>query len=290
MRAYIPLCIRAAVGGIWFGANLHSMAPPTVATLGPPAEHAGAVSTTLPVPTIRDTPPATQPRRLEMLALYNSGLPLRSLVYQAMKRPDEGGYAYAWIMLAQCELPPEKLAARLPPAQLEALARLRTRCDMTIQEKRQFESLFTDRRGHARHDPLWKAMTGQWEASTSAEHGESKRQLLAMQDPIVLDILLAANPAESGLAINFAGQQYDSNGFQQIDHAILLAYCKLGVHCSSDATLAMRLCMDKGWCGGSVEEALRTGSGNDFPAIEALAGRISQEFKRRNLAAFQPAT
>lgn len=244
------------------------------------------------------------PSSADLARKFNGAASMRAFVYEALKRPEEGGYQYAFAALELCKY--DGTSLRLAPTanaqQKAAYERLARRCDMSGAERDAARRQITaDRRASYDRDPYLALAFEMIAALDAPQRRRVVAAILASGDPLALWYLnTAVQYLENGRPMSgvyFGGRYYpnavdDANGIDVFAHAMELAVCSLGIDCGPESAEVLMMCVDKGWCGESVREAMRTGLGPEraamFAQIEALAARLVVEIRHRNVAAFVP--
>lgn len=205
-----------------------------------------------------------------------------------MKAPQDGGYYFSGFVLARCRAAFRPLREPDNVARKAAQTELRARCDMSESELAQRDAdLFAARLRDGAADPISNAMDAVQAASTPAERRAAMAALLAMPLPMPA-LLLSALPQKEDLGYYFHGTYYKGDSVQQLMIAMQLADCALGTDCRAGSAAALSLCAGRGWCDGSVSDAVRSARPGDLAALQALARQLAQAIRQRDGAAFVP--
>lgn len=213
----------------------------------------------------------------DMHAKFVRAPSLRVFFYEAMRHPGEGAYYYATNLLQTCKQA-LKAGPDLPPAQRDAAAQLRQRCDFTPQGLEDAE-----RELHAaRHLDLGKdALLGSMFDYLSADGVDGRAAMLRAAfeqgNPEVIGSLVA-HALEGKLPPPAPGET-DSTARGTLYGAVLVA-CRLGADCGPDSLRTLELCMQQGWCAGSVPAALEQGLGPHFAALDQMAAKAVRDVRR----------
>lgn len=234
----------------------------------------------------------------ELVRKFNTAPSLRAFVYEALKKPEEGGYQYAFAALGFCKydgttLPVAPTATTRQHEATEALAR---RCDMSAAERDAARMQITaDRKASFDRDPYLALAFDRLTALDGASQHKVISQVLDTQDPLTMQSLdHEVSYIQDGRELRgvyFAGRYYPGgDGNSMFDYALLLAQCSVGLDCGPGSLPLLMMCIQKDWCGESVNEALRNGLGPQqtslYAQVETLAARLAYEIKRKNAAAF----
>jgi hypothetical protein len=206
---------------------------------------------------------------------------LRAFYYEAIKRPQDGGYFYAMSALDLCR--------KLPPADAAATAhrrdvaeRLRQRCDFSEQETedalRQFTAI---RHAGLTDDPLYGRIFGLLMANTPDARMAAVHAAIDAGNPEV--IAAVASPSIEVEARTSLGANADAIE-DKLQYATVLTSCRLGSDCGPDGLLAQYLCANKGWCGGDVPDALQAALGTDYAVLDRLSQQAVANIRSGNLA------
>lgn len=240
---------------------------------------------------LRDKPVLPPPSSGEILRRFNTAPSVRGFVYEALKKPEQGGYLYAIHALAFCTHQNKPSEARRA-GEREALAALAQRCDMSRDEVRALtRQAAADRHANYERDPYLRLVADSLDIQDPAQRRDAVKAMLDTQDPLTMEGLpLFARHGPPGLekrGTYFGGRYYDSGADHVLfDYAFKLAQCELGIDCGPGALVTVSACVTHGWCAASYKEALRLGTGADFPQLEALAAQIAQAIRQRNVGAF----
>ncbi|GAB3388408.1 hypothetical protein [Massilia agri] len=268
-------------------------------TVPPPAP----VTVDVPAPTpvklalapVRSTPPATaaspapvQPESgwRDMHAKYAGARNLRVFFYEALRKPGNGAYFYAMRVLETCGLVLKATPSALPPERRNAAEALRQRCDFTAEGLADAgRELAAARNIGLSTDPLLGSMFDY--LSADGPEGGAKMLVAAFEqgNPEVIASLVA--PAIEAQMAPAMTPERDSTALG-VPYGATLVACRLGMDCGPDSVRTLELCMQMGWCGGSVPEALRRGLGKNFAALDGVATRVLRDIERRNARRLLP--
>lgn len=229
---------------------------------------------------------------------FNEAPSLRAFVYEAIKKPREGGHMYAFIALATCanSAPPARPVAPRSAQQREAIEALARRCDMSPDEMAAARSqLVSERRLNDEPDPYMPLTFDLLMAADTGARLQAVAAILETGDPHVMWSLTEAGRAKAdgqgGKEVYFAGSYYPGgSGTGLYDYAVQLAQCNFGLECGPGSLPVVLICARQGWCAGSLPEAIRVGLGAEragfFAQAQALAAQLTYEIKRKNARAF----
>ena len=133
-------------------------------------------------------------------------------------------------------------------------------------------------------------------AKTLGDKSVAVAAIIQNGDPFVMRSILlpqaTGSSSDDGQSrVYFQNQWYQgSQGIEQVDMAYDLAMCQMGVDCGSDSNTALVMCSEKGWCGGSVQDAIQQqlnaeGAGK-FGEVSQIASQILSQIKSGNASAF----
>jgi hypothetical protein len=182
-------------------------------------------------------------------------------------------------------------------ARARAVATLAARCDMSESERADVtRQLVNARNLELTDNPDLNVTFALLKAKTPGERSTAVAAILQNGDPFVMRSILtpqtASDPSSDGQSrIYFQNQWYqESQDIEKIDAAYDLAMCQMGVDCGPDSAAVLMLCTDKGWCGDSVQDAIRQQmngqNSGKFDDVSALASQILQQIAAGNAAAF----
>lgn len=268
-------------------------------TVPPPAP----VTVDVPAPTpvklalapVRGTPPATarapapvqqEPGWRDMHAKYAGARNLRVFFYEALRKPGNGAYFYAMKVLDTCGLVLKATPSALPAERRNAAEALRQRCDFTVEGLADAgRELDAARNIGLSTDPLLGSMFDY--LSADGPEGRAKMLVAAFEqgNPEVIASLVA--PAIEAQMAPAMTPERDSTALG-VPYGATLVACRLGMDCGPDSVRTLELCMQMGWCGGSVPEALRRGLGKNFAALDGVASRVLRDIERRNARRLLP--
>jgi len=232
----------------------------------------------------------------EMLAAFNSAQSYRAFIYSAIKHPEQGGYAYALHVLTECgRVEQWENEMKLSALQHHALDVLRSRCNMTAAEREDFlREINADKQMNAERDPLLQTMGNRLPgASDQAERARLSQQLLEWADPLSVGVVQSREQytdrnGETRERVFLNGQWYEEPAMEQMNLGWQLANCALGQACGADATSTLELCITRGWCASSVQEAILQGSSDpvEQKKVEEIKTQIVNAIQTQNLRAF----
>lgn len=283
--------IGAVLAILLAGGVALTVPPPAPATVDVPAPTPVKLALA-PVP---GTPPAaaTPPTAMQpesnwrdMHARYAGARNLRVFFYEALRKPGNGAYFYAMRVLETCRLVLKAAPSALPAERRNAAEALRQRCDFTAEGLADAgRELDAARNIGLSTDPLLGSMFDY--LSADGVEGRSKMLLAAFEqgNPEVIASLVA--PAIEAQMAPAMTPERDSTALGVPFGATLVA-CRLGADCGPDSVRTLELCMQMGWCGGSVPDALRQGLGKNFGALDGVATRVLRDIERRNAQRLLP--
>ena len=249
------------------------------ATRGAAVRSAPPLATTVTAPgPASPVPPAPQVRWRALEDKFARARSLRAFYYEAVQRPQDGGFYYANKALGLC-----KIALKTPthdtPEARQAQAALRERCDLTEQDIedawRHFEAI---RGAGLTDDLLYRQLFGFLMAQSDGARVAALQAAVDLGNPEIAGSLLASAMAKDAPAAPPAQSEY----------AMLLVQCRLGADCGGDSVVAQMLCARDGWCGGSVQDALHSGLGAEFARLDGPAQRAVAALRRGELASLLP--
>jgi hypothetical protein len=234
--------------------------------------------------------------RADMLRRFNTSSSYRALAYEALKKPEAGGYTYglAAILLCRDRTAEAKSKAEPSDRQRDAAGALARRCDMSQAEHDALFAQFgADRQADFKRDPLLSLSFDVLRAKDDSERARVIAAILDTQDPLAISYLAAAARQE-GKGLFFAGHYYPeeyANGPDNLyQYAYHLASCDFGLDCGAQAPMTLLLCIEHGWCAASYREALQAGLGAGqpqlFAQVETLAAELIVEIRRKHVGAF----
>lgn len=232
----------------------------------------------------------------EMLAEFNSAHSYRAFIYSAIRHPEHGGYAYALHVLTECgRVEQWGNETKLSTSQLHALDVLRSRCDMTAAEREDFlREINADKQLNAERDPIFQTVGNFFPtAKNQSERDKLSQQLLEWADPLSLGVVQTREQytdsnGELRERAFLNGQWYEEPAIQQMNLAWQLANCELGQACGADATETLKICVNRGWCASSVQEAIMQGYPDpvEQKKVEVMKMQIINAIQTRNLRVF----
>ena len=287
------IAIGLALSGLLAAVVALTVPAPEPLALAPPAPLAASMPAAAAPPrgaALPPTPPAAAQaagtRWREMHAKFVRARNLREFFYEAMRQPENGAVYYATQALFACGRALEQDLASLPPARRRAASELQRRCDFTrdgLQDaKRELEA--------ARHldlggDPLLDTVFDY----LAADGAEGKAAMLSAAfeqgNPEIIASLLSTAVVENMPPA--AASDTDSTA-RGIPFGGALLACRLGADCGPGALRTLELCMQQGWCADSVPAALQQGLGANFAQLDAVAMRVVNDVRQRNLKRLVP--
>ena len=230
---------------------------------------------------------------LETLKKFNAARSYRAFLYDMDRNRSEGALQYAMEVINICvnSLLGVQEASLTGAGQRDALARLRSRCDMSQAELETELTVMASKMD--RMDPastrLLMAGSGFDHATTAAEEHHAVGAVLATQDPTVMLRLAQAPTGQQGNMRYFLGSEHASGSGSILEFAFRLAQCELGLDCGADSPLTLMLCVRSNWCAPSYRDALHLGLAhepNRYAQIDTLAAQLVQQMRSQNSAAF----
>jgi len=285
------IAIGAVLAVLLAGGVALTVPPPAPATVDAPAPS----PVHLALAPVRGTPPATaapptpvqqESSWRDMHAKYARARNLRVFFYEALRKPGNGAYFYAMRVLETCGLVLKTAPPALPAERRNAAEALRQRCDFTPEGLADAgRELDAARNIGLGTDPLLGSMFDY--LSADGPEGRANMLLAAFEqgNPEVIASLVA--PAIEAQMAPAMSPERDSTALGVPFGATLVA-CRLGADCGPDSVRTLELCMQMGWCGGSVPEALRLGLGRNFAALDGVATRVLRDIERRNARRLLP--
>ncbi len=285
------IAIGAVLAALLAGGVALTIPPPASVIADPPAP----APVKLARASVPGTPPATaappapvQPESSwrEMHAKYAGARNLRVFFYEALRKPGNGAYFYAMRVLDTCGLVLKAVPSALPAERRCAAEALRQRCDFTPEGLADAgRELDAARNIGLSTDPLLGSMFDY--LSADGPEGRANMLLAAFEqgNPEVIATLVA--PAIEAQMAPAMAPERDSTALGVPFGATLVA-CRLGVDCGPDSVRTLELCMQMGWCAGSVPEALRQGLGKNFAALDGVVRRVVRDVERRNARRLLP--
>lgn len=236
-----------------------------------------------------------------LMRAYAEAQGVRAFIDSAMRRPEQGGLTYAYAAFEVCfgdtygtTGVPNRQLIKAPQAG-EARAKLMARCDLSAAERR---DLMTARMAMQADllnaDPFYAEVFRY--LSDKAGAGAVDRlisNLLASQDIFAMYALLSLDPAtlkaSNGEGQYFGGQRFISESERRrLNDAYIYTSCSFGAPCGPESNAALRLCAERGWCDGGVQDALRYGYGlgEHDGEFRRLAESMTLAFRNRQHNAF----
>jgi hypothetical protein len=199
---------------------------------------------------------------------------LRAFYYEAIKRPQDGGYYYGRRALEMCERA-EKVDADGSAAHRQAIEQLRQRCDFSEQERKDAEREFAAiRHADLSDDGVYRRMFGFLMAKTQEERVAAMQASIDLGNPIVMASL--ASPS-----IDVAIRESGAKAAPEFPNAaVLLTACRLGADCGPGSMMLLELCANMGWCGASVPDAMRDGLGADYALLDRLSQQAATDIRK----------
>lgn len=201
----------------------------------------------------------------------------RAFVYRAIRNPEKGGYLYAQHVITVCRRALEKKdVVALNDAQRAAVMALIQRCDMTKEDLAQYDRELPELRDAERDPLLGLASDGFISAKSQEERNIASVRILASKEPLLLRIVQSVEVVKRGDGTftsreYFGGKWYGEERSELMDVAWALANCELGGDCGPNAPSTLQLCIDKGLCGGTLQEAIQRGPSSAWTYDEAAA-------------------
>lgn len=263
-----------------------------------PAGAGAAPAAPAPAPAPAPAAPLALPSTADLARKFSAATSMRAFVYEALKKPEEGGYQYAFAALDLCKY--DGTTLRLAPTasaqQKAAHEVLSRRCDMSAADRDAARlQIAADRRASFDRDPYLSLAFDRIAAIDDPERRRVVAAILHSGDALALQYLnTETSYQKDGLpysGVYFAGAYYPGdNDSGMFGHALMIAMCSLGLDCGPQSSVVLMLCVHRGWCADSVGEAIRIGVGPGqaqlYAQIEALAARLVVEIRRRNVMAF----
>lgn len=216
---------------------------------------------------------------------------LRAFYYEAIQKPQDGGYFYAMQALGLCRQVRELTAAPnsgkqqiSAGKQQEALARFRNRCDFTAQESEDALRQFAAGRNlNLFSDPLVSQAFALMGAKNDAARLDLLRSTIDDGNPELINTLLSP---KVDLEVTKAFPGVDKSvGSEYMRFTSGLVECHLGGRCEENSARSLMLCAQNGWCDADYATELSRGLGDKFAEIDRLAMRLVTDIKRKNTAA-----
>ncbi len=253
-----------------------------------------------PAPVAAETPALAPPAPgadvrpwLSTLSKLNGAPSYRAFVYDAGKRQAPGALHYNEVVISICTNAQvvKNDEAQMGSSQREAMAKLRSRCDLSLSEIVTEFSVMPGKSKNA--DPSSKHLIAAGSAFDQAKNDDEEqravRNVLATQDPTVM-LRLAASPTSPAGTRPFQGRDHAVGPQSNFSYAMQLAQCELGLECGPDSPWTLLLCIHNNWCAASYRDALQiglaSGSPSRFSQVEALATELARELRNQNAAAF----
>jgi len=201
---------------------------------------------------------------------------LRAFYFDALRNPQDGGFYYAMNVIGVCgEL--KQPDGPVPARRQQALDALRARCDFSQQELDDAFQQFGAMRNLAlTDDPLLRDMFAKTKADNAAAESRIIREALDHGNPEVI-----ASMAAPAVKVRL-GQATIPDADEL---ALLLLSCRLGADCGPDSAVMLKLCVQRGWCGDSIDAALRDGLGADYLRLDRASNEVIDDLRKRNLGA-----
>lgn len=218
----------------------------------------------------------------------------RAFVYRALRNPEKGGYLYAQHVISLCRRTIERRdVAALNDEQRAAAISLMRRCDMTKEDLAQYDRELPELRDTER-DPLFGlASDGLVRAKSQEERNDASTRILATKEPLLLRIVSSVEVVRraDGTFTSreyFDGKWYGEDKSELLEAAWALANCELGADCGANAPVTLQLCVEKGWCGETLQDAIeRSASGvRAYDEILSLKSGIVSAINRQDIRPF----
>ena len=286
------ITIGAVLAALLAGGVALTVPPPAPVTVDVPAP----TSVNLALAPVRSTPPATaaspasvQPESgwRDMHAKYTGARNLRVFFYEALRKPGNGAYFYASSVLETCWLALNATPSALPAARRNAALALRERCDFTPDGLEDAQRELNAARDLGQEtDPLLGSMFDYLAADGPEGRATMLMSAFEQGNPeVIASLVMPAIEAQMAPAMT---PERDSTALGVPFGAALVA-CRLGADCGPDSIRTLELCMQMGWCAGSVPEALRQGLGKNFTVLDGVATRVVRDVERRDARRLLPA-
>lgn len=215
----------------------------------------------------------------------------RAFVYRAIRSPERGGYMYAQHVITLCRRALlQRDVPSLDSVRHAAAVTLAQRCDMSKDDLDQYDRELPEIRSAAGDPLLALATDGLIGARSQAERNVASAKILASKEPLLLRSISSVEVeklADGSVSMKeyFNGKWYRGNDVEMLDFAWALANCELGVDCSASAPSTLQLCVDKGLCRGSLQDALSSGSAN-YDELLRLKKAIISAINEHDIRAF----
>lgn len=218
----------------------------------------------------------------------------RAFVYRALRNPERGGYLYAQHVISLCRRVLERRdVAALNGAQRAAANSLMQRCDMTKEDLAQYDRELPELRDSERDPLLGLASDGLIRAKSQEERDIASTRILATKEPLLLRMVPSVEVVKraDGTFTSreyFDGKWYGEEKSELLEAAWALVHCELGADCGANAPATLQLCLDQGWCGQTLQDAIER-SASSAPAYDeilALKSRMVSAINRRDLRPF----
>ncbi len=274
--------------------------PDTAAPVAPP-DKAVAASSDAPAmlpPAPRLEAPAGRGERpwLETLKKFNSARSYRAFIYDISKNHPQGAIQYALQVMNVCAnalltVDEAKLSGA---AQRQALATLHQRCDMSKDELNTELATLAGKFQHLK--PEQEGLVAATAAFDNARNRDQERDaisaLLATEDPTAIMRMTYPPQDDQRQSLHFQGREYQWGPGENVDFAMRLAQCDLGLDCGPEAPATLLLCVRNNWCAASFRDGLRNGldagQPGRFAQVVALATQLAAQIRAKNTAAFIP--
>lgn len=234
---------------------------------------------------------------IAFLESYNSSNNYKSLVDEALKAPERGGYFYASKIVGQCSLVRDlqdrwkdsevsKLSARS-----EAISVLVSRCG-SLGDANSRAAVAKDLKASiADKDPLYVAATSYTKsrnlrknATTQERKTEAVTSVARLKDPLLVDDLglrLIASRDNTTTATTFKinGRTILLNDRLDAGLAMYLVPCEMGLKCDEKEFSIALSCASSGECHAGRHDKVKKmteGAGTDYGAIERAAKEIAR--------------
>lgn len=277
------IVIGAVLSAVLAGVVVGTMPSPEPVKLALPAPALVSAPAAAPLPAAHTaaTAPAVEQRPApswrDMHAKLVNAPSLRVFFYEAMRKPGDGAYFYASNVLETCRRALEKTRSDLPAPRRAAAEELQRRCDFTPEGLADAErELHAARHLELATDPLLGSLFDYLAAD--GPEGRMRMLLASFEqgNPEVIASLLAPVIQERAPVRD----EPDSTA-RGIPFGAALVACRLGADCGPASPRTLELCMQLGWCAGSVPAALQQGLGPHFAALDRLATQVVNDIRRR---------
>lgn len=279
------IAIGIVLSALLAGVVVLTVPAPQPVGMSLPAPLAAPVRTAAPAPpppvaTAASPPAASQRANMAWLgtqARFAHAQSLREFFYEAVRKPGKGSLYYATQALAACERALERNLDALAPAPRQAAAELQRRCDFTpdgLQDARR--ELRAARDPDRSADGVLDIVFGYLASDDAGGRAAMLGNAFEQGNPEIIAPLAAAavvahmSPAAGRAAPNAPGVAFGE----------AMVVCRLGAECGPGAVRTLELCVDYGWCGGSVPAALQQGLGQHFTPLDKVTAQVVRDLRR----------